>query len=87
MCELVHGLKEIAAINLRYALAEVMVAQGDRFAVARARDHLREAEASLQILLMKMGDYSTEPTIAMAAEQAAGESRARERASPLRFTP
>ena len=68
MCKLVDGMKEIAAINLRYALAEVMVADGDRIAVARALDHLREAEAFLQIVLMEMGDYSTEPTIAMAAE-------------------
>jgi putative Ca2+/H+ antiporter (TMEM165/GDT1 family) len=67
MVELVDGLKEITAINLRYALAEVLVT-GDRAGMARALCHLREAEAFLQILLMEMGDYSTEPTIAMAAQ-------------------
>jgi len=66
MCQII-ALKEIAAINLRYALAEVS-AEGDRPAILRALDHLREAEAFLQIALMEMGDFTTEPTIALAAE-------------------
>ncbi|PPQ31184.1 hypothetical protein CCR94_09910 [Rhodoblastus sphagnicola] len=60
-------MKEIAAINLRYALAEVST-HGDKDAIRRALDHVREAESFLQIALMDMGEYSTEPTIAMAAE-------------------
>jgi len=61
------AMREIAAINLRFALAEIMV-DGDKQAVFRALDHLREAESFLQILLIEMGDFATEPTIAMAAE-------------------
>jgi hypothetical protein len=60
------AMKEIAAINVRFALAEMMH-DLDKPGVVRALDHLREAEAFLQILLIEMGDVSTEPTIAMAA--------------------
>ena len=61
------ALRDMAAINLRFALAEVMI-DGGKQAVVRALYHVREAEAFLQILLIHMGDFATEPTIAMAAE-------------------
>ena len=67
MCDAEVALRDITAINLRFALAEVMV-DGGKPAIVRALDHVREADAFLQILLMEMGDLAMEPTIAMALD-------------------
>lgn len=61
MIEAEVALRDIAAVNLRFALADIMIV-GGRQAVIRALDHLREAESYLQILLVAMGDLATEPS-------------------------
>jgi hypothetical protein len=48
-------LAQLAAINLHFALAEVTAAE-DREAIARALDHLRQAEHALSILLVECED-------------------------------
>ncbi|MCW2273534.1 hypothetical protein GJ654_05165 [Rhodoblastus acidophilus] len=61
MIDAEFALREIAAINLRFALADIMIGGGKQ-AVVRALEHVREAETFLQILLMAMGDLAREPT-------------------------
>jgi len=65
MVDVEATLRDIVTINLRFALAEVM-ATGGKQAIVRALDHVCEAEAFLQILLMEMGDLAREPTTAVA---------------------
>jgi hypothetical protein len=48
-------LAELAAINLHYALADVTCAV-NREAIARALDHVRQAEHALCILLAECED-------------------------------
>jgi hypothetical protein len=57
-------MKELASINLRYALADIEM-DGEIGAYARASEHVRAAEACLQILLIEMSASETE---AFAAE-------------------
>ncbi|MCW2283090.1 hypothetical protein M2323_000763 [Rhodoblastus acidophilus] len=54
------ALRDIAAIHLRFALADLMIGAG-KPDVARALDHLREADACLQVLLMARGEPAGEP--------------------------
>jgi hypothetical protein len=49
-------LAGITAINLHYALAEVTTNAEDREAIARALDHVRQAEHALSILLAECED-------------------------------
>ena len=48
-------LTAIAAINLHYALAEVTIIE-NRDAIARALDHVRQAEHTLSVLLAEYED-------------------------------
>ena len=48
-------LAQLAAINLHFALAEV-TSEVDREAIARALDHVRQAEHALSILLAECED-------------------------------
>lgn len=49
MSRTTRGLAEVASINLNFAQAEI-AAFGDRESIARALDHVRQAEACLKII-------------------------------------
>ena len=50
-----HALAELASINLHFAQAEITTL-GDREAVARALEHVRQAEYCLSIVLAECDD-------------------------------
>lgn len=53
MSRMASALAEQAAINLNFAQAEIAVG-GDRELIARALDHLRQAEACLKIVAAEL---------------------------------
>ena len=56
-------LKELAAVNLQYAMADIE-SIGDKQAMAHALNHVREVEACLRIILIEMTEHGDEPAAA-----------------------
>jgi hypothetical protein len=56
----IRVLKELASINLQYAMADIET-QGDRDSIAHALNHVQEVEACLRIILNEMSGPEDEP--------------------------
>jgi hypothetical protein len=56
----IRVLKELAAVNLQYAMADIEIS-GDKESMTHALTHVREVEACLQIILIEMSDHGEEP--------------------------
>jgi hypothetical protein len=59
MSQTSSGMLELAAIDLRYAQAEIR-AIGDRDSILRSLDHIRQAEATLIVALSASGPPITD---------------------------
>ena len=57
----IRVLKELASVNLHYAMADIET-QDDRDSIAHALNHVQEVEACLRIILNEMNGAEDDPT-------------------------